>query len=185
MAMSKCPGQNTQYWGFDSIFEIPCPKCGHPIEFFRDEVRRRCKVCGEIVFNDRMDLGCAKWCPAAASCIGAENFKALELSEKIKSRREDFHLLLDQVPVENEKTRDLFKILYSEHSGEDRLFDKNRLYTIKENDPSLFDSAIKAYQSFLTAKENIAKREAAAAARTREILNGKILGKSRSKKGNA
>ncbi len=171
--MSKCPGQNTQYWGFDSIFEVPCPKCGRPIEFFRDEVRRRCSGCGEIVFNDRMDLGCAKWCPAAASCIGAENFKALEFSQKIKSRREDLHLLLEQVSEGEEKTRDLFKKLYLEYDGEDRLFDKNRLYTIKEENPALFESAIKAFQSFLAAKQSMEKRYEAAAARTKTILDGK------------
>lgn len=183
--MSKCPGQNTQYWGFDSIFEVRCPKCGNPVEFFRDEVRRRCKVCGEMVFNDRMDLGCAKWCPAAASCIGTENLKALELSEKIKSRREDLHLLLDQVPAEEEKARELFKTLYSEYYDEDRLFDTNRLYTIKEEDPALFDSAIRAFQSFLAAKESIAQREAAAAARTRDVLKRKLLEKSHPLKGDS
>jgi hypothetical protein len=172
--MSKCPGQNTQYWGFDAIYEVRCPKCSNAVEFFRDEVRRKCKVCGEMVFNDRMDLGCAKWCPAASSCIGAANLKALELSEQRKSRREDFRLLLEEVPPEEEATRELFKKLYSEYFGEDRLFDTNRLYTIKEEQPALFDSATRAFQSFLAQKAAIAKRESDAAARTRELLDGKI-----------
>jgi hypothetical protein len=86
------------------------------------------------------------------------------------------------VPSGEEKTRELFKTLYSEYSGEDRLFDKNRLYTIKEENPALFDSAIRAFQAFLAKKESIANRETAAAARTRDILSGKLLGKSRSAK---
>jgi hypothetical protein len=89
------------------------------------------------------------------------------------------------VPAEEEKTRELFKTLYSEYYGDDRLFDKNRLYTIKEEAPALFDSAIRAFQSFLVAKESIAEREAAAAARTRDILNGKLLGKSQPIKGHS
>jgi hypothetical protein len=176
--MSKCPGQNTQYWGFDAIFEVHCPKCGNPVEFFRDEVRRKCKACGEMVFNDKMDLGCAKWCPSAASCIGTANLKALELSEQRKSRREDFRLLLEGIPEEEGAARELFKKLYSEYPGEDRLFDTNRLFTTKEQDPVLFHSATRAFQSFLAQKADIAKREVDAAARTRELLDGKLLKKS-------
>lgn len=177
--MSKCPGQNTQYWGFDAIYEVTCPKCSNKVEFFRDEVRRKCKVCGEMVFNDRMDLGCAKWCPAAASCIGTANLKDLELSEQRKSRREDLRLLLEKVPPEDGKTRELFKTLYSEYYGEDRLFDTNRLYTIKEQDPALFHAATSAFQAFLAQKEVFAKAEARAAARTRELLSGKSLKESK------
>lgn len=168
--MSKCPGQNTQYWGFDAIYEVSCPKCGSPVEFFRDEVRRKCKKCGEMVFNDRMDLGCAKWCPAASSCIGAANFQALQLSEQRKSRREDFRLLLEMVPAADEATRELFKKLFSEYFGEDRIFDTNRLYTVKEENPALFQSATSAFQAFLAQKAAIEKRETDAAARTRELI---------------
>jgi len=179
--MSKCPGQNTQYWGFDAIYEVRCPKCAKPVEFFRDEVRRKCRICGEMVFNDRMDLGCAKWCPAASSCIGAANLEALELSEQRKSRREDLRLLLEGVPAEEEATRELFKKLYSDYPGDDRLFDTNRLYTIKEQDPALFDSATRAFQSFLSQKADMAKRAADAAARTRELLEAKLLKKAPSR----
>lgn len=168
--MSKCPGQNTQYWGFDAIYEVRCPKCSNPVEFFRDEVRRKCRGCGEMVFNDRMDLGCAKWCPSASSCIGAANFKALQISEQRKSRREDFRLLLEMVPPEEEATRELFKKLFSEYFEEDKLFDTNRLFTVKEQDPALFQSATKAFQAFLTHKAETEKREADAAARTRELI---------------
>jgi hypothetical protein len=168
--MSKCPGQNTQYWGFDAIHDVPCPKCSNPVEFFRDEVRRKCKTCGEMVFNDRMDLGCAKWCPSASSCIGAANFQALQLSEQRKSRREDFRLLLEMAPAEEEDARELFKKLFSEYFGEDRLFDTNRLYTVKEENPALFQSATTVFQAFLKQKAEIEKREAGAAARTRELI---------------
>jgi hypothetical protein len=123
-----------------------------------------------MVFNDRMDLGCAKWCPSASSCIGAANFQALQLSEQRKSRREDFRLLLEMVPAADEATRELFKKLFSEYYGEDRLFDTNRLYTVKEEDPALFQSATKVFQAFLTQKAEIEKRAADAAARTKELI---------------
>jgi len=168
--MSKCPGQDTQMWGHDAIFDVECPKCHNLIEFFKDEVRRRCKSCGEVVFNDRMDLGCAKWCPSAASCVGPDAVKAIELSEARKARREDLRLLLDQVPDSQPEVRELFKTLFSEYRGEDRVFDTNRLYTVQERDPELFERATAAFQAFLQAKQALAAREAEARARTEEML---------------
>jgi hypothetical protein len=178
--MSKCPGQNTQYWGFDAIYDVACPNCSKFVEFFRDEVRRRCNSCGEMVFNDRIDLGCAKWCPAASSCIGAENFKTLELSEKRKSRREDLLLLLEGIPEDETAVRELFKKLYSEYNGEDRLFDTNRLYSVQEQDPDVFDAAIGGFQLFLSRKSEAARKEQDTAARTQELLDRRLQKKSSS-----
>ena len=168
--MSKCPGQDTQQWGFDAIYDVECPKCHAALEFFKDEVKHRCKGCGEMVFNDRMDLGCAKWCPSAASCVGADNVKALELNEQRKARREDLRLLLELVPEEDAAAKELFKTLYSEYPGEDRLFDTNRLYTVRERDPGLFETATRAFRSFLAEKAAVAEREARSRARTEEML---------------
>lgn len=168
--MSKCPGQDTQQWGYDAIFDVECPKCRAPIEFFKDEVKHRCKNCEEVVFNDRMDLGCAKWCPSAASCVGPENVKALELNEQRKSRREDLRLLLEVVPEDREPVRNVFKTLYSEYPGEDKLFDTNRLYTIQERDPELFEEATRFFRAFLAEKTAAEEREARARARTEEML---------------
>ena len=84
--MARCPGQDTQTWGFDSIFDVECPKCHAQIEFFKDEMKRKCPSCGERVFNERMNLGCAKWCPMAASCVGPDSVKDLEISEQRRMR---------------------------------------------------------------------------------------------------
>lgn len=172
--MSKCPGQDTQYWGFDAIFDVRCPKCQTSIEFFKDEVRHRCRACGEVVFNERMDLGCAKWCPSAATCVGIDNLKALELSEQRKARRENLRLLLERVPPEAETTRELFKTLYSEYPGEDRLFDTNRFYTVQERDPTLFESATRVFKAFLAEKADLARRAADARARAEEMIKGNL-----------
>jgi putative nucleotidyltransferase with HDIG domain len=66
----KCPGQDTRFWKPEAIFEVPCPKCGRMIEFFKDESTRRCKHCGHKVINPRMDFGCAAYCQFAAQCLG-------------------------------------------------------------------------------------------------------------------
>ena len=41
------------------------------------------------------------------------------------------------VPEDQGDLKNLFKTLYSEYAGEDRLFDTNRLYTVQERDPDL------------------------------------------------
>lgn len=78
----RCPGQDTRFWGAESIFEISCPKCGEIIEFFKDEPTRRCKKCGHSVINTKIDFGCASYCKYAAQCLGE--------STKIHIHQEDF-----------------------------------------------------------------------------------------------
>ena len=76
--VSKCPGQNTQFWGPDDIYSVDCPTCGNSVEFFKDDIRRRCKKCGHMFLNPKLNLGCARWCQYADQCVGnmdREEFK--------------------------------------------------------------------------------------------------------------
>jgi hypothetical protein len=41
------------------------------IEFWKDDLRRRCRKCGKKVANPRLDLGCAEWCQYADRCLEA------------------------------------------------------------------------------------------------------------------
>ena len=91
----KCPGQDTRYWKPGDIFEIPCPGCGAPIEFFKDESTRRCRNCHRITTNPRMDFGCAAYCKYAEQCIG-------ELGPELLKQRKD--LLKDRVAIEMKKS---------------------------------------------------------------------------------
>ncbi len=70
MAKTICPGQNMMFWRPEDIFEIDCGFCGSPVEFFRDEGSRRCRKCGKIVRNPKVNLGCAQWCEHARECLG-------------------------------------------------------------------------------------------------------------------
>lgn len=87
----KCPGQDTQYWNKDAIFETKCPECGHPMEFFKDDATRRCANCKKKIVNPKMDFGCASYCKFAEQCLGA-------LPEEFIAKRDD--LLKDRVAVE-------------------------------------------------------------------------------------
>ncbi len=87
----KCPGQDTQYWNKDAIFETECPECGHPMEFFKDDATRRCANCKKKIVNPQMDFGCAAYCKFAEQCLGT-------LPEEFVAQRDD--LLKDRVAVE-------------------------------------------------------------------------------------
>lgn len=69
MAKQNCPGQDTQFWKLDSIFELACVHCGKTIEFFKDDLRRRCPHCRQYMVNPKNDLACAAWCASAAQCL--------------------------------------------------------------------------------------------------------------------
>lgn len=66
----KCPGQDRAYWHGERVFEVPCVRCGGTVEFFRDEVSRRCGRCSTRLNNPRVALDCATWCDQAESCTG-------------------------------------------------------------------------------------------------------------------
>lgn len=87
----KCPGQDTRYWKPGSVFEVRCPKCGHEVEFFKDESTRKCKNCGHKFVNPKMDFGCASYCKFADQCLG-------ELPPELLAQRDD--LLKDRVAIE-------------------------------------------------------------------------------------
>lgn len=87
----KCPGQDTQYWGSDAIFESLCPGCGNPMEFFKDDTTRKCPLCSKKIVNPKMDFGCASYCQFAEQCLGT-------LPEGFVPGQEN--LLKDKVAVE-------------------------------------------------------------------------------------
>lgn len=87
----KCPGQDSRYWEPGAIFEVECPECGHPVEFFKDESTRKCKNCGTKFVNPKMDFGCASYCKFAAQCLG-------DLPPELLAKRDD--LLKDRVAIE-------------------------------------------------------------------------------------
>lgn len=87
----KCPGQDTQYWNEEAIFETECPECGHPMEFFKDDATRRCSNCHKKIVNPKMDFGCASYCKFAEQCLGT-------LPEEFVAKRDD--LFKDRLAVE-------------------------------------------------------------------------------------
>lgn len=87
----KCPGQDMQYWNAEAIFEVNCPQCKKPVEFYKDDTNRRCHSCGHRFVNPKMDFGCAAYCQYAEQCLGT-------LPEEFVGTQEG--LLKDKVAVE-------------------------------------------------------------------------------------
>ena len=80
----KCPGRSSLRC-LDSIV-VPCPDCGRLVEFFTDEVKRRCR-CGKVLLREALPQ-CAEWCAAAAQCLG-EAVDLRELQERVKKIKND------------------------------------------------------------------------------------------------
>ena len=90
----RCPGQDTQYWQPDAIYEVKCPECERMVEFFKDDTTRKCEHCGHKFPNPKMDFGCAAYCKYAEQCIG-------DLPPELIAQQQD--LLKDRVAVEMKK----------------------------------------------------------------------------------
>lgn len=74
--MKRCPGQDKRFWKPEDIYNIPCPKCGYKIEFWKDELRLKCPGCKEVVSNPKLDLACAQWCQYSKECLSAMQTQA-------------------------------------------------------------------------------------------------------------
>ena len=100
----RCPGQNTLFWKPDDIYDVTCPSCGAPVEFWKDDSKRTCK-CGHRFLNPKRDLGCLEYCKYAEQCMPdmfqGENLKALYrdrllVGAKIAIKPEDARLKRSQ-----------------------------------------------------------------------------------------
>ncbi|MFV9644708.1 MAG: HD domain-containing protein [Desulfobacterales bacterium] len=87
----KCPGQDIRYWKPGAIFDVKCPKCGHDVEFFKDDTVRKCGKCGYKFINPDIDFSCASYCQYAEQCLGT-------LPPELVAQKEE--LFKDQVAVE-------------------------------------------------------------------------------------
>ncbi|MCF8111953.1 MAG: HD domain-containing protein [Desulfobacteraceae bacterium] len=90
----KCPGQDSRFWKPGAIFEVKCPECGKPVEFFKDDTMRKCPHCAHRFANPKMDFGCAAYCRFAEQCLG-------ELPPELLAQRQE--LMKDRIAIEMKK----------------------------------------------------------------------------------
>jgi ribosomal protein S27E len=51
--MHKCPKEEHRDWAPEDYYDIECPGCGEVQEFFKEEEKRKCRKCGQIVNNPK------------------------------------------------------------------------------------------------------------------------------------
>lgn len=69
----KCPGQDMRNL---KAALYKCSSCGNEAEMFSDELRTKCKKCGQYVYKEQAP-SCIEWCASARQCLGEERWKAL------------------------------------------------------------------------------------------------------------
>ena len=95
----RCPGQNTMFWKPDDIYDVKCPNCGAPVEFWKDDSKRSCE-CGHRFLNPKRDLGCLEYCKYAEDCM-PEMFQG----ENLKALYRDRLLVAARIALKPEDTR--------------------------------------------------------------------------------
>ena len=70
---SRCPGQDSRRLRAELH---RCPKCGHEVEIFSDEVKVKCSKCGKNVYREKTP-SCIDWCASARQCLGEERWRRL------------------------------------------------------------------------------------------------------------
>ena len=71
--MNKCPGQDSRKLRASVHL---CPECGHEVEMFSDEFKRRCPKCKATVHREKVP-SCIEWCKAAKECLGEERWRQI------------------------------------------------------------------------------------------------------------
>ncbi len=108
MFATKCPGQDMRYWTADDVHEEKCPQCGETIEFFKTDIRLRCRNCKTRVANPRFDMGCAQWCAHAEMCLGS-SAKGLQKKSFRDILIEEFERLAVGLPEKDDIAKNMIK----------------------------------------------------------------------------
>ncbi len=72
------------FWKPDDIYDVKCPSCGKPVEFWKDDAKRTCR-CGHRFLNPKRNLGCLEYCKYAETCM-PEMFEGENLSALYRDR---------------------------------------------------------------------------------------------------
>ncbi len=69
MSEMRCPGQDSRFIRPQDICELQCPQCRRVVEFWPDELLRKCPGCGRRLSNPNFNMGCLEWCRWAPKCM--------------------------------------------------------------------------------------------------------------------
>ena len=157
-----CPGQDTAFLKDFKTNIVPCPKCGHEIEFFADEIKVKCPRCGASVFKvgpqvieyrdgrlifSGIDKSCLEWC---GGCLNKKDYRDIEENrERIEKKKEDLKELIDSVSKKERDVIDFFIEAFNKSINNPRLIDEKIFQLLQKENPGLFVRARNYYLNFI------------------------------------
>jgi len=157
-----CPGQDTAFLKDFKTNIVPCPKCGHEIEFFADEIKVKCPRCsasvfkvnpqvieyrdGRLVFSG-INKSCLDWC---GGCLNKKDYRDIEENrERIEKKKEDLKELIDSVSKKERDVIDFFIEAFNKSINNPRLIDEKIFQLLQKENPGLFVRARNYYLNFI------------------------------------
>lgn len=157
-----CPGKNTAFLKDFKTNTVPCPKCGHEIEFFADEVKVKCPKCGTNVFKvnpkiidyrngklvfGEIDKSCLDWC---GGCLNRNDYKDIEENKKrIDKKKKDIEKLINTVSKKDKDVIEFFVEAFKISLNNPKLIDEKVFQALQKENPGLFIKARNYYLNFL------------------------------------
>ena len=157
-----CPGQNAAYLKDFNTNVVPCPRCGHEIEFFSDERKVKCSKChsnvfkinpqiidyrnGKIIFFDS-EKSCLDWCGA---CLDKKDYQdILKNNERVERKKEDIERLINSVDKKEHYIILFFLEAFRKSINHPKLIDQKIFDILQRKNPDLFIKARNYYLNFL------------------------------------
>ncbi len=157
-----CPGQNPAFLKDFKTNIVPCPKCGHEIEFFADERKVKCLKCHTSVFKvnpqvidykegkltfSGVDKSCLDWC---GGCLNKKDYKDIkENDERIEKKRQDLESLIVTIEKKDQEIIDFFIEAFQKSINNPKLIDEKVFGSLQKEDPGFFIKARNYYLNFL------------------------------------
>lgn len=157
-----CPGQNSAYLKDFRTNIVPCPGCGHEIEFFADETKVKCPECKTAVF--RIDPGvieykdgkllfsgeeksCLDWC---GGCLDKKDYEDIrENKKRIEKKKNDFKKLISTVDKNDDRVIHFFIEAFRKSINNPKLIDEKILEILQKKNPGLFARVRNYYLNFI------------------------------------
>lgn len=157
-----CPGQNPAFLKDFKTNIVPCPKCGHEIEFFADERKVKCLKCHTSVFKvnpqvigyeegkltfSGVDKSCLDWC---GGCLNKKDYEDIkENNERIEKKRQDLDSLIGTIEKKDQDIIDFFIEAFQKSINDPKLIDGKVFDALQKEDPGFFVKARNYYLNYL------------------------------------